>query len=254
VAEPTPPAADPHFIGWLPMPRAYARFLAPVAAGLLVAAAVAAGLIARGQRSPGPGRWDDQPTTFEGVVSAEPYAMIRVPAPDAPGTAATVLLVEEGKFGAKDRARAFDGQLVRVTGTLLHRDGVRMLELAAGEDGLRPAPHPETPPAHLRRPAPRALGPVALRGEIVDSKCYLGAMKPGGGRTHKGCAVLCLRGGVPPLFVSPGRGETAAYLLTDPAGGPLGPAFFRRAGDPVRIHGTLSEWGDLSVIAVTSVD
>lgn len=43
------PERDPHFIGWLPMPRSYARFLAPVAAGLVVAGAVAAALIARGR-------------------------------------------------------------------------------------------------------------------------------------------------------------------------------------------------------------
>ena len=32
---PTPGNRDPHFIGWLPMPRTYARFLVPVTAGLV---------------------------------------------------------------------------------------------------------------------------------------------------------------------------------------------------------------------------
>jgi hypothetical protein len=49
-----------------------------------------------------------------------------------------------------------------------------MLELAAGEDGLRPAPSDIA--EHLRRPTLQRRGRVTLRVEIVDSKCYLGAM------------------------------------------------------------------------------
>src|SRR5262249_8484906 len=119
MADPSTPNADddPHFIGWLPMPRLYAPFLAPVVAGLLVVGVVTAVLIGGGQRSPGDGRWDDErATTFEGIVYAEPYAMIRVPGTSPGDAVVTVLLVEEGKFGAKERVRPFDGQPVRVTG------------------------------------------------------------------------------------------------------------------------------------------
>jgi hypothetical protein len=244
---------DPHFIGWLPMPRAYARFLAPVAAGLLVAAAVVAVLIVRGQRAPGDGRWDaGRTTTFEGIAYAEPYAMIRVPGPGG-GAAATILLVEEGKFGARERVRPLDGQPVRVTGTLLHRDGVRMLELAAGENGLRPASQSDTAVKHLRRSPPQPLGRVILRGEIVDSKCYLGAMKPGGGATHKGCAALCLRGGVPPLFVTrDATGGTTTYLLTKGTGGPLDQEVFDLLGEQVEFDGGLEAWGDVAVLKTAS--
>jgi hypothetical protein len=252
MAEPTPSDADrdPHFIGWLPVPRAYARFLVPVVAGLLVATAVAAGLIARGQRSPGDGRWDDdRTTTFEGVAYAEPYAMVRVPGAGGDGTVATVLLVEEGKFGAKGRMHPLDGQPVRVTGTLLYRDGVRMLELAAGDDGLRPAPLSSASADLLRRSPPQFLGRVTVRGEIVDSKCYLGAMKPGGGRTHKGCAALCLKGGVPPLLVTrDAAGGTACYLLASATGGPLGQEVLDLVGEQVELDGVLESWGDIAVL------
>jgi hypothetical protein len=254
MAEPTPPVADrdPHFIGWLPMPRAYSRFLVPVAAGLVIAAAVTAALIARGQPSPGDGRWDDERTkTFVGIVYADPYAMIRVPGAEPGDPTATILLVEEGKFGAKDRVRPFDGQSVQVTGTLLSRGGVRMLELAAGEDGLRR--RRTGPTGDLRRPAPQQRGRVTLRGEIVDSKCYLGAMKPGGGRTHKGCAALCLRGGVPPLLVTPDdAGGTHSYLLTNETAGPLGEELLDRVGEDVELSGELELWGDVAVLKTAS--
>ena len=47
-------------------------------------------------------------------------------------------------------------------------------------------------------PAPQVLADnVTLKGEIIDPKCYLGAMKPGGGKTHKACAMRCIAGGIP---------------------------------------------------------
>jgi hypothetical protein len=243
---------DPHFIGWLPIPRALARFLLPVAAGLVVAAAIVAVLIAPAQRSPGAARWNDDSTTLEGIVYAEPYAMLRA-ATGPNGEVQTILLVEEGKFGAKDRVQPFDGQPVRVTGTLLHRDGRRMLEIAAGESGLAPIDMPAERQFSLWRAAPVSRGRVVLDGEIVDSKCYLGAMKPGEGITHKGCAVLCLRGGVPPMFVTrDSAGHTTYYLLTGPDGGPMPPSFLELVGEPVRLEGLLESWDELFVLKVAA--
>jgi nitrite reductase/ring-hydroxylating ferredoxin subunit len=51
-------------------------------------------------------------------------------------------------------------------------------------------------------------------GPLGDPKCFARAMKPGDGKTHKGCAVLCLRGGIPAVFVAADR----VYLLVDEAG------------------------------------
>lgn len=239
---------DPFFIGWFPMPRSYAWFLAPLAVMLLISLTVGGGILAWGQRSPGPGTRDDTTTNFTGMVFAEPYAMIRVPG-EAGGPPRTVLLVNEGKFGAQDRVRAHDGKPVHVSGTLLSRDGYLVLELADGDEGLRAAELPETEQAALRRASAKSLGAVSIRGEIVDSKCYLGAMKPGGGRTHKGCAVLCLKGGVPPVFVSRDEGDSL-YLLMGTDGGPLDPAYFDQAADSIRLGGQAEEWGDLRVLKV----
>jgi hypothetical protein len=242
---------DPFFIGWNPMPRRYARFLLPVTCALLVALVVGGAILAWGQRTPGPGVWDDSPTAFTGIVHAEPYAMIRVR--DATGASRTVLLVDGGKFGAKARVRPFDGKPVRVSGTLISRDGWQMLEIADGDEGLRAAELPEVERTALRFPAAKPLGPVTLRGEIVDSKCYLGAMKPGGGHIHKGCAVLCLKGGVPPVFVSRDEGD-ALYLLTNADGGPLDSAYFDLAADRIRLSGWTEERDDVRVLKVDRHD
>ncbi|VTR92906.1 Uncharacterized protein OS=alpha proteobacterium BAL199 GN=BAL199_29882 PE=4 SV=1 [Gemmata massiliana] len=239
----TEPERDPFFIGWFPMPRRYARFLFPIACAVVIASVIGGAGLAWGQRAPGSGGWGGGPVGFTGVVYAEPYAMIRVP--DAAGGAPrTVLLVSEGKFGAKDRVEPHDGRPVRVVGTLLSREGVLMLELADGTDGLCPVELPEAEQASLRRKPAKALGSATTRGEIVDSKCYLGAMKPGGGRTHKGCAVLCLKGGVPPLLVAR---DGTPYLLTSAGGGPLDPVFCERAAEDILVSGVIEMWDDVRV-------
>lgn len=218
---------DPHYIGWFPMPPALARFLRPLALVAVVVGLVLAAGLSSSQRPAGPGRWDDsREVSFEGIAVAEPYAMIRTPTE-------TVLLVEAGKFGAKDRLRPFDGTGVRATGTLIERDGVRLLELADGKAGLQAIEW------MIEGTTNEVSTPVTLEGEIVDSKCYLGAMKPGGGKTHKGCAILCLRGGIPPLFVAKADGGVQNYLATDSRGQPLGEDLFEFVGEPVIVTGQL---------------
>lgn len=244
----TPAASDrdAHFIGWLPMPAAFARFLRPVAVVSVVAAVALAALFAGGQASPGPARWDDDAvTTLDGVAYAEPYAMVRVSTAVGPRT---VLLVDEGKHGATGRLRAFDGRPVRVTGTLLSRDDRRMLELAPGDDGVQPLAMPPEQEAALRRGPAVSRGRAELRGEVVDAKCYLGAMKPGGGRTHRGCAALCLRGGVPPLFAfRDAAGKPGYALMVNAAGGPIDPPWIEQAGVTLVLVADLETWGDLLV-------
>jgi hypothetical protein len=78
-------------------------------------------------------------------------------------------------------------------------------------------------------------------------------MKPGGGATHKGCAALCLKGGVPPLFVTrDGAGGIATYLLTNATGGPLDQKVFDLLGEQVEFDGGLEAWGGVAVLKVAS--
>ena len=241
-----------------PSRRVTCAFSIPVVAVLFAVAAVSGAFLAFGQRSPGTGTWDDDtPRPFEGVAYASPYAMIRVPGEKADDPPRTILLVEEGKFGAADRVRPFDGRPVRVRGTLLHREERWMLELAADETGIQAIStmSPEDEAALAPPRSPQEHGRVTLRGEIIDSKCYLGAMKPGGGKTHKACAALCLSGGVPPMFVTrDAAGLESYYLLTNPDGGPLGKEAIHYVGDPVELTGALEQQGDLRVLKVAAAD
>ena len=82
--------------------------------------------------------------------------------------------------------------------------------------------------------------PVELTGEIVDSKCFLGVMVPGSGKTHKECASLCLRGGIPPaLYVQDRAGHSSLLLLTGPVGEPIGRPALQAAGEAISVAGSI---------------
>ncbi len=252
---------DEFFVGWLPTPRKYARFLRPIVVVLLVAAAATAAILAFLQRDPGRGRWDaDDVRTFEGVAFTMPYAMVRVPGERPEDPPRTLLLVEEGKFGALPRVAELvqgrpEGVAVRVSGTLLHRGGRWMLELADGEKGLRRlTAEEEAKLSPLGGPAAEVLGEhVTLRGEVIDPKCYLGAMRPGGGKTHKACAMLCISGGVPPMLVTRDaeKNETF-YLLATEEGGAANERVLEFVGDPVEVSGRLERHGDLLLLRIAA--
>jgi len=260
-AEAPAPDQDAFFVGWLPTPRKYARFLRPLVAVLLVTAAGTAVTLAFLQRNPGRGQWDtDEVRTFDGIASTRPYAMVRVPGEEPGDPPRTMLLVEDGKFGALPRVEGLvhgraAGVAVRVTGTILHRDGRWMLELAEGEKGMRRLTAEEEaklPP--LGWPAPEVLAErVTLKGEIIDPKCYLGAMKPGGGKTHKACAMLCISGGVPPMLVTRDAANNETfYLLVTEAGGVANERVLDVVGDPVEVSCRLERHGDLLLLQVAA--
>ena len=234
---------DEFYVGYLLVPAGVKRFVVIIAALLILAGVTAAVLVASQQRSPGTGQWAfGQVSEYHGVIVERPYAMLI----DDAGV--THLLVGEGKAGVVERVKGLDGRAVTLRATPLDRSGRHMLELASAEDAVEP-----TDATRDATPVEHKLGEVMLAGEIIDPKCYLGAMKPGGGKTHKACAALCLTGGIPPMFVtrSSGGGETF-YLLTDADGGPVLDAVLPFVGEPVRLRGEVGRLGDLFILRLAN--
>ncbi len=150
-----------------------------------------------------------------------------------------MLVVGTRKFGARDRLLPFDGALVRLRGTVLRRGELAMLELGDETDAVerRGTGSP---------PFLADLGEVVLRGEVVDSKCYAGAMKPGEGKVHRDCAVLCLKGGIPPaLSLHDARASPRVVLLAGPEGGPIGDRVLDHVAEPTEVRGRLKSRGEL---------
>jgi hypothetical protein len=159
------------------------------------------------------------------------------------------LLVRQGKFGLPAAAEELVGHVVRVDALAIERDGERLLELnqpLAAADG-------ELPTAELARLRSgikkQLLGEIAVNGQIEDSKCYLGRMRPGDRRTHRACAQLCIRGGIPALLVArDAAGVATRYLLSTRDGRSLDHDVLDFVAEPVRVSGRLVRLGNWLVI------
>jgi hypothetical protein len=153
------------------------------------------------------------------------------------------LLVREGKHGAAADAAGLDGTRVRLEATRVESPLGSMLELVDGTlEPLAPDPGAAAEAAAgAATVAVEDLGRIEVVGEIVDSKCYLGVMKPGRGKPHRSCAARCLSGGIPPqLLVVSEAGASRLLLLAGSGGDPLPPpSFLGLVGEPVIASGAL---------------
>jgi hypothetical protein len=167
--------------------------------------------------------------------------MLRV---NTPSGLKTYLLVSDEKRGAEAALGATPDGSVKLSGFPISRSGIGMLQLAASDVAVIS----ETPA--IEEPAREVHRTATLEGEIVDSKCWLGVMRPGDGHIHKACASLCIRGGIPPMFVRRGEGDGPDVMLLTQADGSTVPPdlILPYVGDPVRLTGTIEKRGDLWVL------
>jgi len=230
------------FVGWSSdMAGADRRFVLGAGAGLIAGGAGLGAALGGLQNAPGDGAWDQGAVRpWTGLLLAHPYPMLRTRNLD--GALRTAFLATSGKTAVRLPAELI-GQDVTVTASLVERGDHAMLAV----DG----PHPIAP---LAQPlvAPLAfgpeqdLGPVASIGEILDAKCWFGAMRPGFGKTHKACAALCARGGLPLAFCADGCNGAEAPLFLDENGGPHPRAILPYVADPVFVSGRRAQVGDVT--------
>lgn len=225
---------DEFYIGYLPhAPRGLAKLVRRVIAALLGIVVLVAILLAVGQqRLPLSVFEFQQERAYTGIIRATPYPALLV---QADGKLTQYLLVAPGKQRAE--VAAFDGQTVKLRGALIQRDGTQMLELVP--DSLM-----ATTAAVIPLPAKAEHGTFTLVGEIVDSKCYLGVMNPGQTKPHRECAVRCISGGIPPIFVARDAQENELkLLLTDAQGAPVNQAVLDMVAEPIEISGRIVREG-----------
>lgn len=180
---------------------------------------------------------------FDGILSERPLPALLVERPNAPQSSAShsrYTLVGEGKHGASVDVKGLDGRKVRLRGRLIYRDGLTMIEVLRGAIEVIPSDRERKIGTNSDW-----LGVQTLTGEIVDSKCYLGVMNPGNRTTHRECAVRCISGGIPPLFVvRNGAGETAALWLISSDGSSVGAQVLDLVAEPIEITGEVTRDGD----------
>ncbi|HLP83737.1 MAG TPA: hypothetical protein VK157_05255 [Phycisphaerales bacterium] len=223
------------YVGYRPVPRQMRRALMVVVPGVVMVLGLIGVVMGVSQRSPGRGVWDERVVTMSGVMVREPVPALIVR--DEGGAERVVLLVEEGKHGAQERAARMAGVSVRVEGTSLRRDGEAMLEIRAVTE--------------IDGDAGRGTEVVwreearTWRGELVDAKCFLGAMKPGDGKTHKACATLCVSNGIPAMLVTSEGAMTVVSGMDDEA--------MEMIGEPVEVRGVEGRWGERRVMRIERV-
>ena len=233
------------YVGYLEAParhRTLVRILVPTLAFLMLGAAAA---FAVSQRDPGRAVWSLDQQSWIGTVADEPFPAL------VTAEGELFLLVGIGKLGVHDRITPHVGTPVTVEGFLLQRDDRRIIELIDGDAAITPAPSdtPTTRISELPRSRPRF---VSLTGEIVDGKCYLGAMKPGDGKAHKACAILCIQGGLPPMLAYVNHDdELAMALLVVDGSTVLAPSILNLVAEPVSVEGSVTSIGSLDIISTT---
>lgn len=235
----SPAPEDGLYVGSLPTPRRDRRALRLIVPTILWGLCAISALIAANLAPAGDGIWDSDTTTLHGALVADPYPGV-IHQDDNGFT--TTFLVEAGKHGARDTLRRGSGRPIAVEGFLIHRDGRRVMELLPGPDGVKA----KTQARFTRTPPATALGTATLRGEIVDYKCYMGAMKPGHGLTHRACATLCISAGIPPALVTTdAAGRHTYYILRTADRQPINQDVLPLVATPVEITGTVVREADV---------
>jgi hypothetical protein len=183
--------------------------------------------------------------TFTGRLVTKPYPHLLVQRPGQGAGRSVYYLVAPFKFGLNpDRIAAFDGKAVSMKGTLIYRENQTMIEVRPESiQVLSGEAAPGTQTAVVN------LGQQTLLGEIVDSKCYLGVMNPGRLAPHRGCAVRCISGGIPPvLLVRQETGPPLYFLLVSREGGPVNKQVLDMVAEPVQITGEVIRQGELAFL------
>jgi hypothetical protein len=240
---------DEFYIGWEPKAApGIGKTARNVALVLLLLALLTPVVLAVSQRMIGSSVFEwGTPKTFTGILKIVPYPHLLVARPGQTGTGSrfsSYYLVAQWKFGLNSQALArFDGKSVTLKGTLIYRANQTMVETRA--DWI------QEQPGTIRDSLPESvsLGRQTLLGEIVDSKCFLGVMNPGQLTPHRGCAIRCISGGVPPvLLVRQKEGPANYFLLVSADGKPVNKQILDLVADPVEITGELERQGELLIL------
>lgn len=190
---------------------------------------------------------------FQGIIRLDPYPRLLIKRPGLSGKSlkySSYLLTSPLKFGAEEMAKEFEGKKVVLEGRLLYRHEQTMLEVVP--NSIQRSKEPYT--SLLQKTGVKTL---TLQGEIIDSKCWTGAMRPGRGKIHRACAVMCIRGGIPPIFVSyigKDKKEAKSFLLVSSEGRAVNQEVIPFVAKPMQITGTVIKEGGSLILRADPKD
>ncbi len=258
---PSPPApphtrmadqTDEFYVGYLPIPAGHKAFVSTLVATLFIWIIGMALIIILTMRSPGDAQWNTGSIqSWQGTLVESPYPAL---IPDDLKSDA-IMVVSMGKMGAQDRLKPFYNKHVQLAGYELKRDGRHMIELDSAEQAISVSQATIQATTQTHQPQVVSIERAALKGEIVDGKCFLGAMKPGNGIGHRACATLCIRGGLPPMFATQTeQGGRIYYLLIVDGTTQLNEDILNIVGQEVLVEGDIADFQGIPILNASSVD
>lgn len=232
------------YIGYLPkMPKGLFRTIRAYVVVAFIAGLALIALLWSGQKPFAKSFFEfGNVKDFEGTVQAKPIPFLLVEKSEKQNGLPEFIrypLVGEGKHGVGDELTKLDGQRVKLKGTLIYRDEMKMIEVASG------SVESISTKAKSDNEESSVLGTFTLKGEIVDSKCYLGVMNPGNSKPHRECAVRCISGGIPPIFVVKDENQNTSELwLLSLNDGSVNKDVLDYIAEPIEINGIVTRTGD----------
>ncbi|MEO1652744.1 MAG: hypothetical protein AAFU64_04290 [Bacteroidota bacterium] len=189
----------------------------------------------------------------KGVLYRYPVPMLKVKTGE--NAFQNLLLCGFGKDDALATLDALEAKVdnleayeVTLKTSLFYYDGHTILEVPFSKNNMAAYQKLENP---LPKRTVEKIGEVSLKGQIVDSKCYLGVMKPGYGKIHRSCGVRCISGGIPALLVTNnGKGAQDYFILVGPDGEMINQKILDKVGFGVKVKGQLEKVDEWYVLKV----
>lgn len=238
---------DEFYTGWQEkIPSGYRRPVRFFVISLFILFPLVALLIVQQQRGFANSAFEfGRQTVLEGTILKSPVPMFRI---EEKGFYKHLILINFGKRGVakllpqieEKLGQELDGQKVRIRGTLIYYDGQALLELTDQTEAIEEILGQGSPATKLS-----AIGEQKLSGEIVDPKCFFGAMKPGFGKPHRSCAALCLKGGMPAILAVKTKDGGRRYcIILDENGELMNEKLYPVVGEAVEMQGRLVQMDD----------
>ena len=159
-------------------------------------------------------------------------------------------LVNAWKFGADflidEWSKKNNSGLTTLNGTIIIRDSVKAMELTSKENSFQ---QPKTQLSYFKTSVQK-IGMVTIKGEIIDPKCYLGAMNPGEGKPHRSCAIRCISGGIMPMITYTENNQKKYAVLLGEYGEKINNKVLDFVAEPIEINGVLYKYENWNYIYI----
>jgi nitrite reductase/ring-hydroxylating ferredoxin subunit/DMSO/TMAO reductase YedYZ heme-binding membrane subunit len=129
-----------------------------------------------------------------------------------------------------------------------------LMEIGSGIMGIKELPIPTIIKQDMASFQPKGNDEKSILGEIIDPKCYFGAMNPGNGKVHLSCAVRCIEGGIPPMIRYIEDNKEKFAILFNTNGKTANTEVINFIGLPIKIKGRTSQYLNWEIITIEQID